>query len=119
MTDTRQSGHEPRAAQRGTIEQRLERISSLVDVGVDIRSALSTELIRSLRAGDVDPETLDILLTRLERAGEGDAELAAARDAAQSGSRGEAIEHLQNFLQRTTVDEVPIAERRLRRSQRQ
>lgn len=100
------------------LDRRLERIASMLEVGVELRSALTVELIRSLYAPQPDPAAIDRLFEHAAEADREAAELTTARQAAQRDRYPEAIADLQAYLHRTLVDEVPVAERRLRRSPR-
>lgn len=107
-----------RTADPDWVQQRPQRIDVLLEVGVELMPALVIELIRSLNVRPVDREALAAIFDHAAEVGCRPPELAKARKAADRHDYPTAIARLQSYLQRTLVDEVPIADRRLRKSPR-
>jgi hypothetical protein len=95
---------------------RLARVRSLLTAGVDVRAAVATELVRSIRAKALDGATAEALFECARQIDPSDEELTMIQRTWEEGRIDDVLDGLRDYLHRITVDEVPIAERRLRRS---
>ncbi|MGI8631183.1 MAG: hypothetical protein ACR2NA_01345 [Solirubrobacterales bacterium] len=102
----------------GELDHRLRRIAALLNAGVDVRSAIATEIIRSLRIGALSPEQAQLLFDRLAESDPESAEVAKAREAFEASDKEETVQQLQAYLHRVTVEDVPIAKRRMWKRER-